>query len=69
MCNDDDDDDDDDGGDDDDYDRDETQCMLVHRYASQRLSSQNNSWILAEPRILQMRLHADASCLFLITFF
>ena len=57
MCNYDDDDDDDDDHDhddhDDDYDRDETQCMLVHRYASQRLSSQNNSWILAEPTILQ----------------
>ena len=52
-----------------DYDRNEAQCMLVDRYASQRLSSQNNSWILAEPTILQMRLHADASCLFLITFF
>ena len=26
-------------------------------------------WIFAEPTILQMRLHADASCLFLITFF
>ena len=29
--------------DDDDYDRVETQCMLVDRYASQRFSSQNNS--------------------------
>ena len=63
MCNDDDDDDDDDDGDDDDYDRDETQCMLVHWYASQLLSSQNNSWILAEPTILQMMLHAPCKLL------
>ena len=44
-----------------DYDRDETQCMLVDRYASQRFSSQNNSWIVPEPTILQMRLH-DVAC-------
>ena len=58
MCND----------DDDDYDRNETQCMLVdryasQRYASQRFSSQNNSRIFPEPTILQMRLHARCKLL------
>ena len=47
----------------DDYDGDETQCMPVDRYASQRFSSQNNRWIFLEPTILQMRLHARCKLL------
>jgi len=45
-------------------------CWLIGmQHASQRFSSQNNSWIFAEPINLQIRLTLDASYLFPITFF
>ena len=48
-----------------DYDRKVNVCWFIGMPVSisQRFSSQNNSWIFAEPTILQMRLHARCKLL------
>ena len=48
-----------------DYDRKVNVCWFIGMpvYASQRFSSQKNSWIFAEPTILQIRLHARCKLL------
>ena len=69
---DDDEDDEDDEDEDDDYDDDHHHDFDYDRKVNvfwligmpvQRFSSQNNSWIFAEPTILQMRLHARCKLL------